>query len=135
MLKSKCILAEKAPEDGKRVSVMSRHTLSDWKTPDERITPDIFDDHKPIFAAPPKLVGAYYRKEIDFDQYAVLYKEHLQKVEKELVDILIYPAISENVTVMCIEDTPCQCHRRILLEHCKELAETLSISDFVIDVK
>jgi len=37
MLKSKCILAEKNIDDGQRISIMSRHTLNDGKTPDERI--------------------------------------------------------------------------------------------------
>ena len=47
MLKSKCILSSKKPEDGTRISIMSRHTLNDGKTPDERITEDSFDIHQP----------------------------------------------------------------------------------------
>lgn len=57
MLKSKSILAEIDANDGKRISVMSRHTKSDGQTPDERLTPDRYDEHRPELAAPARLVG------------------------------------------------------------------------------
>lgn len=37
MLKTACILSERTEEQGVRISVMSRHTLEDGKTPDKRI--------------------------------------------------------------------------------------------------
>lgn len=61
MLKTKCILAPESENDGLRISIMSRHTLEDGKTPDSRITPNHFDLHLPILAPHPKDVGAYYR--------------------------------------------------------------------------
>lgn len=36
---------------------MSRHTKNDGKTPDERLTPDRYDEHRPMLAAPAQAVG------------------------------------------------------------------------------
>ena len=57
---------------------MSRHTLSDGITPDDRITPELFDSHITDFAPVPALVGKYYRKELDFDQYREQYLIYLK---------------------------------------------------------
>ncbi len=43
MLYTKSILKEKVPSDGIRISVMSRHTLNDGITQDNRITQDCFN--------------------------------------------------------------------------------------------
>ena len=125
MLQSRSILAKKLPTDGERISVMSRHTLPDGKTPDARITPDKFDVHMPIFAAPPEYVGAYYRGELTFDEYAEAYREHLRKHIDDVIG-LVQKCKKETITVLCIEDTAEHCHRRILLEFAQELAIILS---------
>lgn len=61
MLKSKSILAPKEETDGTRISIMSRHTLNDGVTPDPRLTPDLYDEHRPVLAAPARAVGGYYK--------------------------------------------------------------------------
>jgi len=58
---TKCIFKEPELSDGLRISIMSRHTLDDGKTPDERITSDKFNHHWTIFAPPLKLIGSYKR--------------------------------------------------------------------------
>jgi len=58
-------IIDKIEPDEKRISVMSRHTLEDSKTPDERIVDGVtFDEWRKEFAPPGKLVGSYYRKEL-----------------------------------------------------------------------
>ncbi|MBP6910443.1 DUF488 family protein [Patescibacteria group bacterium] len=126
MLKSKSILAEKSPDDGLRVSIMSRHTLNDGITQDERLTPDRFDEHMPEFAAPGWAVGGYYRGELSRNEYVNHYRAHVE-TQREKVRALIIEALTKDITVMCIEDSPELCHRKIFIEYCQELADVLSL--------
>lgn len=132
MLKSKCILAEKEADDGQRISIMSRHTLNDGKTPDERIWADTFDMHVPDFWPHPKLVGKYYRNEIDFNNYTKEYKESLNP-KHESIKKIIEDALVKNITVLCIETSPEFCHRKIFIETAQELAKTMWV-DLEIEI-
>jgi len=62
MLYTKCILSEREISDGIRISVMSRHTLNDGKTPDTRITKDKYDEWIKFLAPKSKLVRDYHKK-------------------------------------------------------------------------
>jgi uncharacterized protein YeaO (DUF488 family) len=105
---------------------MSRHTLQDGTTPDTRITDQDYDLWLPIFAPRPSDVGKYYRDELDWEAYVERYKNYLSTIP-EAVDALARWAIYETVTIMCIEDTPEQCHRRLLAEHCQQRHSDLEI--------
>ncbi len=133
MLKSKCILADKSIEDGQRISIMSRHTLNDGKTPDERIWADSFDMHLPDFWPNPKLVWKYYRNEIDFENYSKEYKESLSP-KQDAIKKIIEDALIKNITVLCIEESPEFCHRKIFVETAQELAKTMWV-DLEINIQ
>ncbi|MFA5996877.1 MAG: DUF488 domain-containing protein [Candidatus Paceibacterota bacterium] len=128
MLITKCILAPVEEEDGLRISVMSRHTFQDGKTPDNRITKESFYLHYPQFAPTPKLIGAYLRKEISWEVYEERFREQLSNptTQRELWEIA-YLARHDNFTFLCIEDSAEHCHRRILAEVCAELVPGLII--------
>ena len=124
MLRTKCILELTALRDGKRVSVMSRHTLSDGKTLDLRITPEKFSEHRIEFAPPLKLVGAYYRREISWKNYEIEYLKHIRQPSiAEKVKELALQSRFRDYTLLCIEEyvpgEPLKCHRRLLAEECK----------------
>lgn len=133
MLKTKCILAPMSVTDGVRISIMSKHTLNDGITLDGRITSDIFDEHKPIYAPPLTLIGAYYRSINegifrttawnDFEKGYLLYLDNIN----EAIDSLALSARNQNITIMCIEKTPDYCHRRLLAERIKELYSNLEV--------
>ena len=133
MLKSKCILAEKSVDDGQRISIMSRHTLNDGETPDERISANSFDAHLPDFGPSPKLVWKYYRNEIDFENYSKEYKESLNP-KQDAIKRIIEWALIENITVLCIEPSPELCHRKIFVETAQELAKVMGV-DLEIEIK
>jgi uncharacterized protein YeaO (DUF488 family) len=124
---TKCILSKSSPSDGVRISVMSRHTFSDGKTPDPRLVGTWEERNVPL-APNPKLVGAYYRQELDWDQFAVRYVDQLNEVPStSAVDELVARAMKETVTVMCIEETPERYHRRLLAEECKRRFPDLTV--------
>lgn len=90
MLRTRCILIPKAYDDGLRVSVMSRHTLSDGKTPDVRIKQDIsYDLWIPQLAPLPMSVRDYYQDKLSFEELAERYRWYLQtQKQRERVEKL-----------------------------------------------
>lgn len=128
MLYTKSILEERKPEDGLRISVMSRHTLNDGLTLDARITNNHFDEHLQILAPPLKIIGEYLRGELDWENYIAKYLEYLKKpdIAKE-VKQLAERATKQDITLLCIEDTPNYCHRRLLAEECQRYQPLLQV--------
>ncbi|MBI2669463.1 DUF488 domain-containing protein, partial [Candidatus Woesearchaeota archaeon] len=119
-LYTKCILAPVLPEDGKRVSVMSKHTLNDGVTPHPQITPDHYQSHMPGLAPPLKLIGSYYKRGLPWQEFESAYKEFLQTPGvAEQVKSLAHQSLTKDITLLCIEETPEKCHRRLLAEACK----------------
>jgi len=132
MLRTKCILLPPTNSDGVRISVMSRHTLSDGITPDARISPDwSYDLWLKDLAPPDNLVGSFYRGKINFSQYNDLYLAHLRK---DLCVIIIKEiaryALHKRVTFLCIELIPTLCHRTPLLYECWRYEPTLHLQNF-----
>lgn len=125
---TKSIIKEKGPNE-KRISVMSRHTKEDGKTPDDRIVEGVtFDEWRKEFAPPSKLVGAYYRKEISWEEFEKKYLEFLQSEEiKSQVEAFAKRCTEETITLMCIEDTADKCHRRLLAEELQKYQPQLKI--------
>lgn len=128
MLRTKSFRAALDPLDGKRISVMSRHTLSDGITPDPEITPELFDEWWAELAPPPRLVGDHYKRNLPWDRFASIYLEHLRKPDVSgRVLWLAQRALVEDITVLCVEIEPEQCHRRLLAEEALALEPNLTI--------
>lgn len=127
MLKTKCIKAPKSPEDGVRVSVMSRHTLDDGITPDPEITKRMYDDWWTALAPPDRLIGAYYNG-MPWEEFKKEFIEHLKKSSVRVhLRRLIGMARSVDVTILCIEEHPEKCHRRLIAEECERMDPGLEI--------
>jgi uncharacterized protein YeaO (DUF488 family) len=131
MLKTKSILAPKEKQDGIRVSTMSRHTLEDGITPNPEITPDKYDFWLKNLGPSPKLVGGYYRHEISWADYERKYLKRIRRPQMvDKIKSLAKSALERDITILCIEDSPNYCHRRLLAEECKRYEPNL-----VIDIK
>jgi len=129
MLFTKCILAPIEPGDGVRISIMSRHTQPDGITPDTRISPNQYDAHWPELAPPPRLIGDYYKRGISWEEFASRYELYLaiQAEARQRTTELIQLAQRQAVTVLCIEELPDRCHRRLLAEMCRKRNQQLTI--------
>jgi len=125
MLKTKPILSEREISDGLRISIMSRHTLNDGITPDLRLE-NRFDSHLPIYAPPLKLLGDYYKRSLSWENFEKEYNSYLDSIPN-LIKNLAERAINKNITLMCIEDSPEECHRRLLAERCRLICPSLDI--------
>ncbi|MEF3691893.1 MAG: DUF488 family protein [Candidatus Moraniibacteriota bacterium] len=112
-----------------RISVISRPTLDDGKTPDERIREGV-THHEWIkdFAPPSKLIGSYKRGEISWKEYEEKYLEFLRSPEqKEKVAKFAKRCKQEKITLACVELTATYCHRRLLAEELRRHESELSI--------
>lgn len=123
----RCILEEPDPSDGMRVSVMSRHTLSNGVTADPRIQP--VDIHMPILGPSPVLIGDYYKRNLSWERFQERYLAELSENPKKVRAILWLTKLLriEDVTLLCIEETAHKCHRRLLAQVCKEKIPRLRI--------
>ncbi len=126
MLFTKCIIKEVEPRDGYRISVMSRHTLDDGKTPDLRIKS--WDVHYPLLGPSPRLIGEYKRGCMSWAKFARRYRLEIRDSFK-LPNVLLLArfAFDNDVTILCIEETAEYCHRRLLAEECRKLVPELRI--------
>lgn len=126
---TKPILKPEDVNDGTRVSVMSLHTENDGKTPDARIIEgETFKEWAREFSPPLKLVGAYYRGEVDWREYEIRYLEFLRSDDmRGRVRDFAKRCLGEIITLMYIEDDPEKCHRRLLAEELKRYEPDLNI--------
>jgi uncharacterized protein YeaO (DUF488 family) len=127
---TKCIFLPPEVADGIRISGMSRHTLDDGRTLDKRIVLKfgIYHMHLPILGPSAKLVGAWYRREISWREFEKRYLEEIRRPAKaSFVRLIANLAMKIDVTLLCVEDSPEHCHRRLLAEECKRLKPQLII--------
>ncbi len=125
MLRTGCILAPTCPDGGLRVSIMSRHTLSDGLTPDPRIVL-VGLEWRPELAPPLKLVGDYYRRGLPWEAFEERYRQYIKTEALDAVLRLIADTKQQDITVLCIEDGPHQCHRRLLAEEVRLLGGSVA---------
>lgn len=120
MIYTKSILKAPKDSDGIRISVMSRHTLSDGVTQDERIQPGKnYNRWLKNLAPTEKLVGSYYKRGLSWEEFSRQYIDFLKNaaVAKEVKDLARLGAVRD-LTLLCIEDSAEKCHRRLLAEEC-----------------
>lgn len=131
-LHTACIL-HRDKRHGIAISTMSRHTLSDGKSPDPRLDrdqdPTVYDEWEREVAPPPYLVGSWYKKRITWPEFE---EEYLAFLRDDLharivIHKIIERAKKEDVTLMCIEETPEFCHRRLLAEECRRQDPDLQV--------
>lgn len=128
-LKTKSIHAPISTDDGYRISVMSRHTLNDGKTPDPLITNQSFDEWKKELAPPDPLVGSYYRRNLPLVEFEKQYLDFLRKPEQRVnLEKLVSQLKTENtITLLCVEDSPDHCHRRLLAQECQQINSEIQL--------
>lgn len=126
MLRTKCITMHKQETNGTRISVMSQHTLNDGITPNPAITNDLFDIHCPELGPPLELIGAYYKRGLPWEEFADQYQAYLRSIGKVVLG-LAEQAYEEDITLLCIEPTPKNCHRRLLAKHCQSLIPDIKL--------
>jgi len=108
---------------------MSRHTLNDGITPHPNITSFSYDLWLPIFSPSAKLLGDYYKRDLSWEQFEQRYLEYLRQPKIKIkVQELAQKSLDSLITLLCIEQSPEYCHRRLLAEECKKYQPFLALS-------
>ena len=128
MLNTRCILAPRRGDDGLRISVMNRHTLTDGVTPDRRIAPASFDAWWPELAPASALLGAYYKQGLPWKEFEERFRNHLLSHQRDSLEELVRISWDSPVTILCIEATLRRCHRRLVAEVCLKIDPRLRVS-------
>jgi uncharacterized protein YeaO (DUF488 family) len=129
ILRTKSIRAPISPEDGMRISVMSRHTLNDGVTPDPLITPGTYDLWMKELAPSDLLIGSYYKRGLPWEEFAKQYLDFLRTPDSTVhIQALIHLIQEQTTTLLCIEETPERCHRRLLAQECQSMDPHLFLS-------
>ena len=129
MIKTKSILYDKEDTDGLRISVMSRHTLNDGVTPHPEITNSSYDQWLQILAPPAKLIGDYYKRGLPWKKFEQKYLDYIRSLNVQPeVQKLAEQSLDSVITLLCVEESPEFCHRRLLAEECKRYQPNLVLS-------
>lgn len=129
MLLSKPIRSPRAQNDGTRISVMNRHTLNDGITPDVTIKPEMYDLWRPELSAPSNLLGDYYKRGLSWVDFEFAYLDYLSNPDiKPVLSELAHTAMRTNITILCTEDSPQKCHRRLIVESCGLILPDLDVN-------
>jgi len=126
-LRTRCITAEKFPEDGVRILVMSRPS-STSRISHPEIPIDVFHEWCHVLAPPPKLAWLYYNCGLSWDEFARQFKGYLVSPRvQSVLRRLIGRARQGNVTVVCAEERAGHCHCRLIGEVCQWLDPSLEV--------
>lgn len=108
---------------------MSRHTLNDGVTPDSSIDPEMFDEWWPTLAPPPRLIGDYRKRGLPWGGFEERFLDYLDTpVARATLEVLVEIALAEDVTVLCTEPEPQQCHRRLIIERAQLFCPNLKVN-------
>ena len=88
---------------------------------------DDYDIWMPVIAPSQKLIDDYFGNRIDWDGYCKRYDEETLKEKRAYLELLIDMAKNRDVTIMCVEESPEKCHRRLIAEECKKIDPNLEV--------
>lgn len=110
MISTKSIQAPRDPNDGIRICIM--------RQPPEGTDYDMWIPH---LSPPLDLLEAYtLTKTIAWEEFKEKFKSVLQS-ETKYLEIVLDIAKRNNVTLLCMEENPEKCHRRLVLVKLKEM--------------
>lgn len=114
---TKCVEAPAEPTDGIRICIMRR--------PPADAAYDIWIPH---LSPSPKLLDSYYAKEITWEQYEKRFIPEVLDREITYLEIVLDIAKKHVVTLLCAEQTPEKCHRRLTVERLQQMEPKLEVS-------
>lgn len=116
MLTTKSLEVKRSKKDGIRICVM------------RRIRPEYdFDLWYPKVAPSERLLRKYViKKEIGWQEFKPKFLRFLKR-NSRYIKFLVKLAQEQNVTLLCWEKSPKQCHRRLVAEECKKINPKLKV--------
>jgi uncharacterized protein YeaO (DUF488 family) len=72
-------------------------------------------------------MGDYYKRGLCWEDFEKRYLEYLRTQRNNELQVLAARATRHPITLLCIEETPQNCHRRLLAEECRKYQNSLEI--------
>lgn len=114
---TKSIQTPKENEDGIRICIM------------RRIKPEFeFDIWMPTLAPSTELLKEYHEKQIDWTEFEKRFAKEVLETKNNYLEIVSDMAKKQTITLLCWEETPEMCHRRLVAERIQKLNPSLKIS-------
>lgn len=120
VLQTKSIQAHSEPTDGIRICIMRKpknHTN--------------FDFWMPALAPSLALLDAYHANAITWQQYEDHFRQELEEYMKPAIALLCDLSRQYDITILCWELTPENCHRRLIAEACINQAPELALTTVI----
>jgi len=87
-----------------------------------------FDIWLPKLAPPEELLKLYViKKKITWNEFKKRFTKEVLIKNKEYVKILILLSKKKKITLLCWEESPKKCHRRLVAEECKRINSKLNV--------
>lgn len=115
-LYTKSIQAEPSKKDGVRICIMRRPNAD-----------AIYDVWMPVLAPSHELLTDIHTEKIDKPEYNRRFHREVVLGQKKFIRFLANIAATNEVTILCWEEIPDKCHRKLVAEACKELDPNLKI--------
>ncbi|MEX0848602.1 MAG: DUF488 family protein [Candidatus Dependentiae bacterium] len=113
---SKSIQEPAHPDDGIRICIMRKPGQNtDWHI------------WMPILAPPLSLHKDYQSGVKNWAEYVPIFNEEVIKGQRDQLKLLVHMAKFTPITVLCWEETPEYCHRRLIAEEAKLIDPTLAV--------
>lgn len=110
------VQTKRKKNDGVRISIMrfNRHYYD-------------YDVWIPALAPSKELLFGYKDGKISWEQYEARFRREVLDKQKPVLKALTAMALDNVVTLLCWEETPEQCHRRLVAEECKKYDPALEV--------
>jgi uncharacterized protein YeaO (DUF488 family) len=121
--------AEPSVHDGLRICVMRDSTIYNRHLAAfrEKSNRPMYDMQLKSLSPPGWLKEYYQQERISWDEYVRVFAREVLKKQSELIKSISYLAMHSDITLLCSEKTPEQCHRRLLAEECKKYQPKLEV--------
>jgi len=94
-----------------------------------RIKPEFkFNIWIPELAPSSSLLDDYHRQNVSWEEYEARFKKEILDPKQEYLETVLFIASKKPVTLLCWEETPEKCHRRLVAEKLKEMEPGVEIS-------
>ena len=114
---TKSIQAKTAKKDGIRICIMRRPDFSTAQ----------FDIWMPVLAPSNGLLADIHTKKIDKPEYNRRFHNEVIIGQKKFVRWLAHMSESQDITILCWEEIPDTCHRKLIADECKRLRPNLHV--------
>lgn len=113
---TKSIQAKPSKNDGIRICIMRR--------PNDDA---VYDVLMPVLAPSHELLTDIHTKKIDKAEYNRRFHKEVVLGQRRFIKFLTNISLENDVTILCWEETPEKCHRKLVADACKKLNPDLDV--------